>query len=124
MKESGYYAPGTEFDPRAPWNQVDPPEREFDCEAIVNLSRTATVTTQSLYLDDEVGCWVFDKENADLRQDYRNCYASIPELMDELVKYIDGELQGDVSSDRRWELQRLKDSATGWQVDDEDYSIY
>jgi hypothetical protein len=27
-KESGQYAPGTEFDPRAPWNQHDEPEEE------------------------------------------------------------------------------------------------
>ena len=123
MYDNYNYPPGADT-PDAPWNQVDPPEREFDCEAIMNLSRSATVMTQSLYFDDEAGGWVFDKENADLRQDYRNCYASIPEMLDELVKYIDGELQGDVSSDRRRELQRLKDSATGWQVDDEDYNIY
>ena len=123
MYDNYNYPPGADT-PDAPWNQVDPPEREFDCEASVNLSRSATVMTQSLYFDDEIGGWVFDKENSDVRQDYRNCYASIPEMLDELVKYIDGELQGDVSSDRRWELQRLKDSATGWQVDDEDYSIY
>ena len=26
MRESGYYPPGTEFDPRAPWNQPEPVE--------------------------------------------------------------------------------------------------
>ena len=33
MRESGYYPPGAEFDPNAPYNQVDPPEIEcYDCE--------------------------------------------------------------------------------------------
>jgi photosystem II stability/assembly factor-like uncharacterized protein len=32
MRESGYYPPGAEFDPRAPWNEVEPEEIEcFDC---------------------------------------------------------------------------------------------
>lgn len=33
MRESGYYPPGAEFDPNAPWNQKDPPEIECtECE--------------------------------------------------------------------------------------------
>ena len=33
MRESGYYPPGAEFDPNAPYNQVDPPEIECkDCD--------------------------------------------------------------------------------------------
>jgi hypothetical protein len=28
MSESGYYPPGAENDPRAPWNQVDPTESD------------------------------------------------------------------------------------------------
>ncbi len=33
MRESGFYPPGAEFDPRAPWNQVEPEEIEcFDCD--------------------------------------------------------------------------------------------
>ncbi len=29
MRESGHYAPGTEFDPNAPWNQVDETPEAF-----------------------------------------------------------------------------------------------
>lgn len=107
--------------PDAPWNQVDPQEVDFDVEAIVNLSRTAKVTTDCVYNDD--GTYRICEDVGESGA-YKQNYASIPELMDELVKYIDGELQGDVSMCRRWELQRLKDSATGWQVDDEEYNCY
>jgi len=31
MRESGYYHPGTEFDPRAPWNQPEEAEAECPC---------------------------------------------------------------------------------------------
>ena len=36
MRESGYYPPGTEFDPRAPWNQ-EPCECE-ECEELDECS--------------------------------------------------------------------------------------
>ena len=40
MRESGYYPPGAEFDPNAPYNQVDPPEQEYTIEATFDLRRT------------------------------------------------------------------------------------
>ena len=45
MRESGYYAPGTEFHPDAPWNQVDNPEKEFDVTCCQTLSKTVSVLT-------------------------------------------------------------------------------
>lgn len=121
MKESGYYAPGTEFDPSAPWNQVDPPDVDFNVEANVTLSRTAVVTTNSVYNDE----WTYRIcEDVGAKGAYEQNYASIPELLAELVKFIDSEMQGDISHDRRWKLQRLRDSATDWQVIDEDYGTF
>ena len=40
MRESGYYPPGAEFDPNAPYNQVDQPEQEYTIEAAFDLRRT------------------------------------------------------------------------------------
>jgi len=40
MRESGWYPPGAEFDPNAPYNQVEPPEREYNIEAVFELRRT------------------------------------------------------------------------------------
>lgn len=124
MRESGYYPPGAEFDASAPYNEVDPPKMELDCEVILSVSRVATVTTQDTYYDDEDGGICYDKENGDLHADYNNCYATITECMDELVKYIDKELEGKVDYNRKWILQRLRDSAVGWQIDDEEYQTY
>ena len=42
--ESGYYPPGAEFDPRAPYNQVDLPEKEIEVTISVTLSKTVKVT--------------------------------------------------------------------------------
>lgn len=40
MKESGWYPPGAKFDPNAPYNQVEPEEKEYNIEAVFELRRT------------------------------------------------------------------------------------
>ena len=40
MRESGWYPPGAEYDPNAPYNQVESPEREYNIEATFDLRRT------------------------------------------------------------------------------------
>ena len=45
MRESGYYPPGAEFDPNAPYNQVDPSEQEFDITITQTLSKSLSVFT-------------------------------------------------------------------------------
>lgn len=73
MIESGYYAPGTEFDPDAPWNQVENPEEEFNVTIVETLSKNVTIFTSNYNLEvdyDEEGC-------------YRNCDTSDTPWKDE-----------------------------------------
>lgn len=111
MRESGYYPPGAEFDPRAPWNQVDPPEVDFTIKVGITLEREAVITTDEVYNDDGDWCLCDD---ADVEGAYKETYKSIPDMLAELSKYIDGELLGDISKERRRELELMKESATGW----------
>ena len=120
MYDNYNYPPGADT-PDAPWNQVDPPEVDFNIEANVTLSRTAVVTTNCVYMGEDA---IRICEDVGERGAYGQNYASITELLAELVKYIDGELQGDISHERKWELRRLRDFATDWQVIDEDYSCF
>lgn len=111
LKESGYYPPGAEFDENAPWNQVDPPEVDFTIKVGITLEREAVITTDEVYNDDGDWCLCDD---ADVEGAYKETYKSIPDMLGELVKYIDGELLGDISEGRRRELELMKESATGW----------
>lgn len=52
MTESGYYPPGAEHDPNAPWNQVDNPEREIEVTASVTLSKTVKVRVSDYKITD------------------------------------------------------------------------
>ena len=45
MRESGWYPPGAEFDPNAPYNQFEPEEKEYDIEAVFELRRNDAVLT-------------------------------------------------------------------------------
>ena len=43
MIESGYYPPGAEFDPNAPWNQKELPEKEIEVTISITLSKTVKI---------------------------------------------------------------------------------
>ena len=47
MRESGYYPPGAEFDPSAPYNQEEVPDEDFEITCSQSLSKTVTVTTNN-----------------------------------------------------------------------------
>ena len=76
MIESGFYAPGTEFDKNSPWNQVENPEEEFNVTIVETLSKDVTIVTTNYNLEvdrDEDGC-------------YRNCDTSDTDWKDEYKK--------------------------------------
>lgn len=50
--ESGYYPPGAEHDPNAPYNQVDLPEREIEVLVSVTLSKTVKVRVDDYKIAD------------------------------------------------------------------------
>lgn len=113
MRERDYYPAGAYDDPNAPYNQVEPPEVEIDIYASFTVERCCTILTDNVYHDED-GWWLCD--DASLDDEYSKNYDGIPKLLEELVKYIDGELQGDISHKRREELIKMRESATGWDV--------
>ena len=66
--ESGYYPPGAEFDPNAPWNQVDLPEREIEVTISVTLSKTVKVMVDDYEIDMDA-----DDDGRYLSYDFSNC---------------------------------------------------
>lgn len=68
MIESGYYPPGAEFDPRAPWNQVDLPEKEIEVTISVTLSKTVKVSVNDYTVEEDT-----DGDGRCLSYDYSDC---------------------------------------------------
>ena len=73
MKESGYYPAGAEFDPKAPWNEVEPPEKEIEVIVSITLSKTVKIkvsdyeVTESGVDDDGQYYEDIDYSNCDLK---------------------------------------------------------
>lgn len=53
MIESGYYPPGAEHDPRAPWNQCDPEEEEVEVLVSITLSKSVKIKVKDYIVVDE-----------------------------------------------------------------------
>lgn len=52
MIESGNYPVGTEYNPDAPWNQEEQPEREVEVTVSVTLSKTMKVKVNDYVIRD------------------------------------------------------------------------
>lgn len=68
--ESGYYPPGAENNRKAPWNEVENPEREIEVTVSVTLSRTVRIKVSDykvtgIFKDEDGHCY------ADI--DYTDC---------------------------------------------------
>ena len=53
MKESGYYPAGAEFDPRAPWNEVELPPKDVEVTISAIVSKTIKVPVRDYTIDAE-----------------------------------------------------------------------
>lgn len=53
MKESGYYPAGVEFDPRAPWNEVEQPPKDIEVTISAIVSKTMKVPVRDYTIDEE-----------------------------------------------------------------------
>ena len=53
MKESGYYPAGAEFDPRAPWNEVELPPKDIEVTISAIVSKTIKVPVRDYIIDEE-----------------------------------------------------------------------
>lgn len=128
MRDADYYPAGAYYDKNAPYNQVEPPEIEAEVNVSFTLERDCTITTNEVYYDED--CWELC-DDADLDKAYDSYYVQIPEMLEELVKYVKGEMQvlekfikartaNKEERERYRYLQRILESAGGWEVTDRD----
>lgn len=125
MREADYYPPGAYYDPNAPWNEVEVPEREFNVTVSQTLSKSVEVYTNDYICDiDEENGHVYPiTEDTNWIEAYEDQHYTIPELLRYLQIYIEENLKDEeLSSGKRMQLQGLLDSCKGWVVDD--YVVY
>jgi asparagine synthetase B (glutamine-hydrolysing) len=99
--------------PDAPWNQHEPDPIEVSIGVTVTLTHETTVETTN-YANGEDGDELFDGYG-ELNVLYGEQHMTIPQLLDELKKYIKGELAGaNVTYQRKQELMDLLLDCEGW----------
>ena len=123
MSNADYYPAGAAYDENAPYNEVGTPEIEAEVTVGITLERIATITTDEVYWDGDD--WELC-DDADTWKAYDYDYCSIPDMLDELVKYIDKELHhlqkfikartaNKEERERYHLLNKMKESAVGWE---------
>lgn len=120
---SDYYPAGAYHDTNAPYNQSEIPEIEVKCDVMVSVVREGVPVMTDNYTRDDDGIEVFEEH---LTDDYENGHHDIPELLGELAKYINGELAGGVTGDRKRQLLGMLADCEGWRTEVtsiEDFSL-
>lgn len=121
MREEDYYAPGSYRDPAAPWNQSEPPEREFDITVSQTLSKRTTIATSKYQpeVDDEDGSTYANTEYTDWKEVYEDvCYTPL-QLIGKLKTILEDAIaKGQVTGHLKHTYEELIEECEGWEEDD------
>ena len=106
MSMRDYYPAGAYYDSDAPYNQLAEGDYTIETTAVVAVTLRKDIVVEVINDDYQV-----------LEDDYAKEHTSLPALLGELEKYIQGELQSDISEGRRRELGKMLDDCRGWSED-------
>ena len=121
MRESDYYPAGAYNDPNAPYNEPLVPDRNFDLNVIVTLSRDVEITTNnySPEFDEEDGRTYANTENTEWDDEYKEKCYTIPKLLEILKGYVKQDLERYKGSrHKEIQLKEILDACDGWTVDE------
>lgn len=121
MIESGYYPPGAEFDPNAPYNQVDLPEKEIEVTISVTLSKTVKVMVDDYQVEKDA-----DEDGRYLNYDFSECdlhkaVESQVVLPQNLAEFTENMFNHDLNLKAAGMPKYLRNAIAdckGWTVDD------
>ena len=123
MRESGYYPLGAEFDPRAPWNEQEVPEKQFDVCISQTLSKSTRVTTNDyIPKEDQDEDGVYEStgiSDTNWKKAYKNEHLTPLQLIGEFKDFLTKHLPDpiiDVKGFRRF--KHLINECEGW-IEDE-----
>lgn len=112
---------GAEYDSSAPWNQVENPEIEHDCEVTEIITRKVTLSTTDYIAEDdwndEFGkCMVTDTSETDWNEEYSSQEYTVLELIARLKSYVEEDIKNtQPNTDKVRKLRRLLRSCNGWE---------
>lgn len=128
--ESGYYPPGAEHDPNAPYNQEDLEDKEFDVTISQTLSKNTTVSTndyipgyqyQESEWDGDGYCAVTYQESDDTSDtNWEEAYKSNHDTPLKIINLFKQFLEDKVNIENmeEWRRQYLINECSDWVEDD------
>ena len=128
MYESGYYPPGAEHDPNAPWNQSEPDAVTKEVEYSCTMRRTADVETT----DYVPGTWERDEDgyvavhddddfsDTDWMSEFKNQNRTPMQLIKMLADIATSFANGRIPEMRVSEWKDIAADCAGWELNDED----
>lgn len=127
MYESGYYPPGAEHDPNAPWNQSEPEPVSQDIEYSCTMCRTATVETTNYvpgtWEKDEDGFGFRDGDDfsdTDWLSDFKDTYRTPKQLIDLLKETAKELADGKMPNKSKSFWKDVMADCEDWSIDDEE----
>ena len=119
------YPPGAAHDPSAPYNEPVIPERDFDVEVTITMSKVVTITTDNYVpeYDDEDGHTYANTENTEWDKEFENSgHFTIADLIEELKDYVVEDMKTCAPNTGKCaHLQRLLLACEDWETIDESY---
>ena len=137
------YPPGAAHDQNAPYNEPLIPERDFDVEVTITMSKVVTITTDTFVMktikrfdpankaaqpllpeyDDEDGHTYANTENTEWDKEFENSgHFTIADLIEELKGYVVEDMKTCAPNTRKVShLKRLLLACEDWETIDESY---
>lgn len=119
------YPPGAAHDPNAPYNEPVIPERDFDVEVTITMSKVVTITTDNYVpeYDDEDGHTYANTENTEWDKEFENSgHFTIADLIEELKGYVVEDMKTCApNTGKGAHLQRLLLACEDWETIEESY---
>ena len=109
----------------APWNEPVIPERDFDVEVTITMSKVVTITTDNYVpeYDDEDGHTYANTENTEWDKEFENSgHFTIADLIEELKGYVVEDMKTCApNTGKGAHLQRLLLACEDWETIEESY---
>lgn len=130
MIESGWYPPGAEFDPNAPWNEVEIPQREFNVTCSQSLSKTVSVLTNNYTpcvdegFEDGVGWhdeWADTSDTCWGDEYHDNDYHTPDQLISLFKQFLEEQKAKGVFFKSKMYTDWLIEECSGWTEDETEY---
>lgn len=122
MIESGYYPPGAQYNPNAPYNDIENPEKEVEIYCYQSLEKTINESTSDYEIEhdvDENGKFDnFKIDNSVVKDIYEADHNTPLQLINMFKRVLEMQLKGETLPESL--IKHYINECDGWEEEDSD----